>query len=534
MSIILDDIMYCHDDRTLLFRHLSCSITAGRHVNLIGNNGAGKSVLMQIITGRLQPAAGTVLVSDKPYYLPQQHQGHSRETVAEALNVHNVLNALKAILEGTEDQSCYDILADQWDIEERVSQQLLNWQLPQVGPHTPMQQLSGGEQTRVLLAGIALHQPSIVLLDEPTNHLDKQGRELLYRFMQAYKGTLLVISHDRQLLQLNDSTLALENGKLEWYGGNYTFYKEQREAQLNALEHDIQHQEKELKAARKQAQLAYERRERQAGRDKDKTGLPKIVANSLRNAAEGSTAKLQLVHTAKMDGINEKLQQQRTLLYRQQLLQLRFPGTHLHKGKILVKASELNYSYANGTPLWQQPLNFQIDSGDRFVIEGSNGSGKTTLLQLMMGKLQPASGELFNAAAEIIYLDQHYSFLDENATVFNQLQQFNSQLMPEHELKSLLHKCQLGKDTWDKKCGQLSGGGKMKVSLCCLLASNKSPDMIILDEPANNLDIASMEVLTAALKTYEGTIILVSHDATLVEEMNAHHTLMLHAASHHE
>lgn len=527
MSIILDDISYCHDDRTLLFGNLSCSILAGEHVNLIGNNGAGKSVLLQIMAGRLVPASGTVTVNPDLYYLPQQLHHLQQKTVAEALEVHTALDALKAILGGTEDQVYYDILNDQWDIEERVKEQLLNWNLPHVQPATIMQELSGGEQTRVLLTGIALHQPAVILLDEPTNHLDKEGRALLYRFMQTYKGTLVAVSHDRQLLQLNDITMALANGKLEVFGGNYDFYKEQHEAQLNALEQDIQHQEKELKAAKKQAQQARERKERQAGRDKDKTGLPKIVANSLRNSAEGSTAKLQSVHAAKMDGINEKLQQQRTLLHQQQLLQLRFPGPNLHAGKILVKAKELNYSYVNGQPVWPQALNFQINSGDHFVIEGNNGSGKTTLLQLIIGKLKPSSGELFNAATDIIYLDQHYGFLDDNATVFQQLQQFNSQHMPEHELKNLLHKCQLGKDAWDKKCGQLSGGEKMKLSLCCLLASNKSPDMIILDEPANNLDIASMEVLTAALKTYQGTIVLVSHDQALVEELGEAEKILL-------
>lgn len=518
MSIILHDITYYHNDRTLLFEHLQCSIEPGQHVNLIGNNGAGKSTLLQIMAGRLTPSSGTVFTSARPYYVPQQLGWLQQHTVAEALQADRQIKALRAILGGETDIRHFEQLADEWDIEERAQKALADWQLEHISLDQPMQQLSGGEQTRVLLAGLELHMPPIILLDEPTNHLDVRGREQLYRFIEKYKGTLVAVSHDRSLLQLNNVTLALSQGKLEAYGGNYAFYKARREEQLNALQQDIHHREKELKQARKQAQTAKERRQRQEGRSNAQTGLPKIVANALGNNAELSTAKLQSVHAEKVGNIAEELQQQRELLGKEQLLQLRFPDSMLHRGKKLVHASGVNYAY-NDQPLWKEPLNFQINSGDRLAIRGLNGAGKTTLLRLILGALQPTAGTLERAACETIYLDQQYSFVDPEKTVFEQLAQHDQQHLEPHTLKMLLHQYQLGIDYWDKKCAQLSGGEKMKLTICCLFVSNAHPDMIILDEPGNNLDISSLEVLAHALKGYKGTLLLVSHDPVLAEEL---------------
>lgn len=519
MSMILQDITYFHNDRTLLFEHLYCSIDSGQHVNLIGNNGSGKSTLMQIMAGRLAPPEGNVIVSSRPYYVPQQLGWLQEQTVAEALGVDQKVKALQAILRGETDEQYFERLADEWDIEEKVQKALADWQLEHARLNQPMRLLSGGEQTRVMLAGMELHVPSIVLLDEPTNHLDARGRQQLYYFMEGYKGTLVTVSHDRTLLELNNVTLALAHGKLETYGGNYSFYKARREEQLNALQQDIHHREKELKLAKKQAQLAKERRQRQEGRDRSQTGgLPKIVANSLRNNAELSTARLNAVHGEKMDDIAKDLQQQRDILGKEQLLQLRFPDSLLHKGKKLVHAVGLNFAYGKSM-LWNEPLDFQVNSGDCLAIRGANGAGKTTLLKLIMGTLLPTMGVLDRASCHIIYLDQQYSFIDADKTVFEQLEQSDRQHLPPHTLKMLLHHYQLGIELWDKKCAQLSGGEKMKLTICCLFVSNAHPDMIILDEPGNNLDISSLEVLTNALKAYKGTLLLVSHDAVLAEEL---------------
>ncbi len=520
MSIILHDITYHHPDRTPLFEHLNCSVESGGHVNLIGNNGAGKSTLLQIMAGRLAPAEGSVVTSSRPYYVPQQTGGTQGQTVAGALRADAKIKALQAILRGETNESHFETLADEWDIEEKVLKALADWQLEHILPEQPMHLLSGGEQTRVMLAGMQLHEPPIVLLDEPTNHLDLRGRRQLYRFIEKYKGALVVVSHDRSLLELNDTTLALAYGKLESYGGNYAFYKARREEQLNALQQNIHHQEKELKLAKKQAQLSKERKQRQDGRDREKpqSGIPKIVANTMRNNSELSAAKSQAVHAEKIGGIAKELQQQRDVLGKEQLLQLRFPDSALHRGKKLVHAVGVNFAYGE-KDLWAEPLDFQVNSGDKIMIRGANGVGKTTLLKLMLGILLPTKGVLERAPCEIIYLDQQYSFINPGKTVYEQLEKFNRQHLQPAALKTLLHQYQLGIDLWDKKCAQLSGGEKMKLTICCLYVSNTHPDMIVLDEPGNNLDIGSLEVFTQAVKAYKGTVLLVSHDAVLAEEL---------------
>lgn len=518
MPIILHDITYHHSNRTLLFEQLNCSIGAGQHVNLIGNNGSGKSTLLKIMAGQLIPDSGTVTVSATPWYVPQQSDWMPHHTVADALKVSHILQALQAILEGDASTTNFDILSDQWDMEERIQTALNNWQLEHVHHHTPMQALSGGEQTRVLLAGMELHQPAIILLDEPTNHLDARGRRQLHHFLQQYKGELVVVSHDRSLLQLNHLTLELQHGKLEAYGGNYEHFKQMKEEKIQAMEQSVLHHEKALRSAQKHARQAKERRQRLEVRNEKITGLPKGAINGLRNMAEKTSGKLKSVHEDKVQDAATSLQQQRELLGRENLLKIIIPGSQLHQGKKLIHAHQLNHQYGQQF-LWSHPLNFRINSGDRIAIRGDNGSGKTTLLKMITGELIPTSGQLERADFKFIYLDQHYSMLSPACTVVEQLQQYDALHLEPHLLKILLHRHQLGPEHWDKKCDQLSGGERMKLCLCCLSISNQHPDMLILDEPANNLDIQSLEILTASIQAYEGTLLLVSHDNILIEEL---------------
>lgn len=518
MPIILHDISYHHSNRALLFDQINCSINSGEHVNLIGNNGSGKSTLLKIMAKQLLPSAGTVSVSATPYFVPQQSIWQPHHTVADALNVAHVLRALQAILQGDASTENFDILADQWNIETQIREALNNWQLEHVHAHTPLQQLSGGEQTRVLLAGMELHQPSIILLDEPTNHLDARGRERLHHFIQQFKGELVVVSHDRALLQLNHITIELQNGKPDTYGGDYEHFKQMKETRLLAMEQAVIHQEKELRSAQKQARQAKERRQRLESRNEKITGLPKGAVNGLRNMAEKTSGKLKGVHEDKVEQAATSLRLQRELLGKEHLLKIIIPGSLLHKGKILAKGHHVNHQYDQQL-LWPHDLNFQINSGDRIAIRGNNGSGKTTLLKMITGELIPTNGQLERADFKFIYLDQNYSMLNPSNTVVEQLQHYDALHLEPHQLKIMLHRHQLGPEHWDKHCDQLSGGERMKLCLCCLSISSQHPDMLILDEPANNLDIQSLEILAASIRSYEGTLLLVSHDAVLIEEL---------------
>ncbi len=166
-------------------------------------------------------------------------------------------------------------------------------------------------------------------------------------------------------------------------------------------------------------------------------------------------------------------------------------------------------------------------SGDRIAIKGANGSGKTTLIKIILGELSPKKGHITSLAKKAIYIDQDYSLLNQNFKIYDQAQVFNDCSLEEHEIKTRLNRFLFSKNDWDKPCNALSGGERMRLMLCCLTISNESPEIIILDEPTNNLDIQNIEILTAAINEYQGTLIVISHDQTFLEQINVEKNILL-------
>jgi ATPase subunit of ABC transporter with duplicated ATPase domains len=198
-------------------------------------------------------------------------------------------------------------------------------------------------------------------------------------------------------------------------------------------------------------------------------------------------------------------------------MRLVFDDASLHKGKVLITAYEVNFSYGKQN-LWNTPLSFEIRSGERIALKGGNGSGKTTLVKMLLGELQPATGRITRADVKAVYIDQDYSIIDNSITVYEQAQRFNSDALQEHEVKIYLARFLFTEEDWEKPCSVLSGGEKMRLILCCLVVSNHAPDIIVLDEPTNNLDMQNTEILTAAIGSYEGTLVVVSHDEMFLKE----------------
>ena len=164
-------------------------------------------------------------------------------------------------------------------------------------------------------------------------------------------------------------------------------------------------------------------------------------------------------------------------------------------------------------------MSFQLKSGDRLCIKGVNGSGKTTLLKLITGEIVPTQGGLSRIDFKYVYLNQEYSIIKNDKSVLEQAETFNSRNLPEHEIKTILNRYLFPATVWDKSCRKLSGGEKMRLAFCCLMISDNTPDMFILDEPTNNLDIQSIEIITATIKNYTGTVVVVSHDKYFVNEI---------------
>lgn len=228
MSFIIKDLSYIHADKEILFSHLHLSINSGDKIALTGNNGCGKSTLMRILAGDLSPSSGTVLRPEHLYYVPQHFGQYDRQTIAQALGISHKLSALHAILSGDAAEAHFNTLNDDWTVEERAQASLDSWGLDGITLSRPMEGLSGGEKTRIFLAGMELHNPTAILLDEPTNYLDADGRERLYNLIRRTSATVLVISHDRTLLNQLPAICELSSQGLTYYSGNYDFYKNRR------------------------------------------------------------------------------------------------------------------------------------------------------------------------------------------------------------------------------------------------------------------------------------------------------------------
>ena len=543
MSISIQQISYIHPDKEVLFSDLNFAISKGQKLGLVGNNGCGKSTLLQIIAGQLSPSSGVIVRLDDLYYIPQHFGQYDSLTIAQALQIERKQQALHAILSGDASNENFVILDDDWNIEERSIAALDLWGLGQFTLSYPMNLLSGGEKTRVFLAGMDIHHPSVVLMDEPTNHLDSSGRQRLYDWVEKYRSTLLVVSHDRTLLNLLPEICELEKHQINYYGGNYEFYKEQKTLMQEALQQRIEEKEKALRIARKVARETAERRDKQNVRGEKsniRKGVPRIVLNALQGKSEKSTSKLTGVHQEKAEKLTNERNQLRGSLSPTAALKTDFNSSSLHTGKILVTAKEINFSYHSNSinndiqensiskqQLWQAPVSFQLKSGDRLRIEGANGSGKTTLLKLITGQLQPQEGTLTRTDFSYVYLNQEYSIIDDRNSILEQAYAFNSRNLPEHEIKIILNRYLFPASEWDKSCRKLSGGEKMRLAFCCLMISNNTPDMFILDEPTNNLDIQSIEIITATIKNYAGTVIAISHDNYFIQEIGVEQCILL-------
>ncbi|MCD0469777.1 ribosomal protection-like ABC-F family protein [Flavobacterium sp. JAS] len=520
--LILQNISYKHNNKELLFDNISFTVNNHEKIALIGNNGIGKSTLLKIIAGELEPLNGELKLNSDPYYIPQIFGQYNDFSIAEALRINDKLNAFKEILNGNVTEDNLNILNEDWTIEERCNNSLNCWKLDVLDLTQKMNTLSGGQKTKVFLAGILIHQPELVLMDEPTNHLDDYSRKLLYDFITSTTSTLLIVSHDRSLLNTLNTVYELSKHGITVYGGNYDFYTEQKQIEVNALNQDLHAKEKALRKAREKERETLERQQKLDARGKkkqEKSGVARIMMNTLRNNAENSSSKLKGVHAEKINGISQELRELRSSVPDIDQMKIGFDNSSLHKGKILFNANEINFKFKDQL-LWKENLNIEIISGNRIALKGTNGSGKTTLIKIILGKLDPQIGTVYRAENKSIYIDQDYSLIQNELKVYEQAQYFNNSGLEEHDIKMRLNRFLFSSQDWDKPCFALSGGEKMRLMLCCLTINNESPDLIILDEPTNNLDIQNIEILTQAINEYQGSLIVVSHDQYFLEQIN--------------
>ncbi|WP_212003555.1 ABC-F family ATP-binding cassette domain-containing protein [Chitinophaga sp. HK235] len=530
MLLTAQHIHYQLPPNRVLFDDLHFSLDKNDHAAITGDNGAGKSTLLRILAGQLLPQRGTVIAHAPLYYVPQHFGQFNDRTVAQVLGIDAKIHALNAILEGDTQEQHFEALEDDWDIIARCEQVFDRWGITHIPLTASFSQLSGGEKTRVFLSGSDLSAPAAILLDEPTNHLDKTARAQLYDWVQRSNKALLIVSHDRQLLELCNPIWELSDSRMQVYGGNYTFYEQRKAEETAALQQQIAHAEKTVREARQQQQQAMERQQRENARSQKSRkdgGIPKILMNGRRDQAARTTARIQDVHAEKVAGLQAALDSASAGEQVARIMKGHFATPPGHKGKILVQAEQLQFAYNDNSPLWPQPLDLLVKSGDRLAIAGHNGSGKSTLIRLITGQLPAQQGRLYVAPFRSLILDQDYSTIDRNKTVWQQAADNNEINLEEGRLNTVLVRFLFDRDSWDKPCSALSGGETLRLALCCMTLNSHAPDMIILDEPTNNLDLTNIRMLTQIFAAYQGTLIVVSHDAHFLEETGVTETLHL-------
>lgn len=521
MSLQISGLTYHLPTQDTLFSDISLSIATGTKCTLIGNNGTGKSTLLRILAGQLIPSAGNI-IGEVPYLVPQHFGQYNNLSVSEALGIAKKLNALNAITNGDASENNFETLNDDWTIESRIHEAFLYWDISHITPATTMNQLSGGEKTKIFLAGIQIHRSQTILMDEPTNHLDQASRKKLYEFIASSPHTMLIVTHDRELLDQASSLYELSASGLRYFPMSYNEYTELVTNEAINLENKLNDRQKELTKAKREARTAMERQLKRNSRGEKhslKKGLSRIALGNLAGKSETTTARLKSAHNDKIATLTNELNNLQSTINNQISLNLNLVNSHLPKGKTIVEARNLNISLSNKN-LWAQPLNLTIRTGTRLWIKGRNGSGKSTLTKLIANHIAPTTGTIsVTENINIIYLDQDYSLISGDLTVYDQLCLFNTS-KEEHELKTLLHHFQFTKESWHKPCQSLSGGEKMKLALCGLILNEQPIDLLMLDEPTNNLDLSSLSILTNAINLYTGTVVIITHDTRFAQNLN--------------
>ncbi|HJQ67643.1 MAG TPA: ABC-F family ATP-binding cassette domain-containing protein [Blastocatellia bacterium] len=523
------DLGYNLPDSTNIFNSLTFSFNPVR-TGLIGQNGVGKSTLLDLLAGRLTPSAGTVDVTGKISYLPQNDSITADATVADALRLADALWAHDRIARGEGEDADFEKVENLWDLPERVERVFEQLSVSHLSLEQPVSTISGGELMRVRIARLLVEEPDFILLDEPTNHLDFSARRFVYDLIGEWTKGLVVVSHDRRLLSLVDQIAELDSKGLKFYGGNYAFYKEQRGVEKAAAEQSFAVAKLKLKRAKESARKAAERQERRSAsgyKRAIRTGISRMAIGNLQRKAENSASKLKGRHEKKIEDASRDLQEARKSLPVDSQIAVDLNRTAVPASKRMIELEDVNYRYPGAADLlWGRALSLSVFGAERISLEGPNGSGKSTLIRIICGDLEPATGFARVGTSKVGLLDQRVDVLDDRLTVFENLKRI-APTRQEHDLRILLGRFLFYKDTVFKPTAVLSGGERMRAGLACLLGADQSPDILILDEPTNNLDLASIEAVASALRNYRGTLIVVSHDREFLEEIGVERAIVL-------
>jgi ATPase subunit of ABC transporter with duplicated ATPase domains len=449
--------------------------------------------------------------------------------VAEVLGVAAVIRAIDAIEAGDADEEHFAVIGDDWDVEERSRAQLDRLGLADVALDRPLHTLSGGQVVSLGLAAELLKRPDVLLLDEPTNNLDLDARRKLYAVLEEWNGCLLLVSHDRALLDRMDRIAELGDGELRSYGGNFTAYEEAVAAAQATAEKNLRHAEQEVKREKRELQQARERAARRAGnaaRNLDSAGLPKIFAGTLKRRAQETAGRTGETHASRLGEARARLDEAGRAAREDDRIALELPGTRVPAGRTLFAGEHLRVRRGGRDLFAGEGVDLVIRGPERIALAGPNGAGKSSLLRVVNGDLAPDGGQVRRADGRIAYLSQRLDLLDLDRTVAENLAAF-APAMPGAERMNLLARFLFRGPRVHLTVGSLSGGERLRATLACVLCAEPAPQLLLLDEPTNNLDLVSVGRLEAALGAYEGAFVVVSHDERFLAEIGVDRRLEL-------
>ncbi|MFF9044665.1 ABC-F family ATP-binding cassette domain-containing protein [Streptomyces parvulus] len=513
-SITCTSLSFAWPDGTPVFEGLDTAFGPGR-TGLVGVNGAGKSTLLKLIAGQLTPSDGLVRVSGEIGHLPQNVTLDTALRVDEALGIAARRAALHAIEAGDASEEHFETVGDDWDVEERALATLGELGLGHVGLDRTVGEVSGGESVLLRLAALLLRRPDVLLLDEPTNNLDLYARRRLYAAVGSWPGVLVVVSHDRELLELVDQIADLRSGGITWYGGNLSAYEEALAVEQDAAERMVRVAESDLRKQKREladAQVKLARRKRYGQKMWEQKREPKIIMGARKRAAQESAGKHRIMHEEKLAEARERLDDAVEAVRDDDEIRVDLPFTAVPPGRSVLTLRDLELRYGA-----RVEGGLDLHGPERVALIGRNGAGKTTLLRTVAGELEPVAGEA-TAHVPLRFLPQRLDVLDGELTVAENVARF-APGATNNRIRARLARFLFRGARADQRAATLSGGERFRAALAALMLAEPAPQLLMLDEPTNNLDMASVRQLTGALESYEGALIVASHDMPFLESL---------------